>query len=113
MTTVTLFMRNNGEIEGFRAKGHAGYAEAGEDIVCAAVSALTQATEYGLTEVIGAPVDRKLNEKRADYTVELVSSADAATRQQAQVLFKTLSGSLQSIANEYPRHIRIIFQERR
>jgi len=113
MTTVTLFMRNNGEIDGFRAKGHAGYAEAGEDIVCAAVSALTQATEYGLTEVIGAPVERKLNEKRADYTVELASSADAAVRQQAQVLLKTLAGSLQSIANEYPRHIRIIFQERR
>ena len=113
MTPITLFVRNNGEIEGFRAKGHAGYAEACEDIVRAAVSTLTQATEYGLTEVIGAPVDRKLNEKRADYTVKLADSADAAVRQQAQVLFKTLSGSLKSIAHEYPRHIRIIFQERR
>ena len=113
MIFVTIFKDSSKQYKAFSILGHAGYAEAGEDIVCAAVSALTQATEYGLTEVIGAPVDRKLNEKRADYTVELASSADTAVRQQAQVLLKTLSGSLQSIANEYPRHIRIIFQERR
>ena len=65
---------------GFSAKGHAGYADAGEDIVCAAISALTQATEYGLTEVIHAPVEHRLNEKRADYAVELADSADTATR---------------------------------
>ena len=98
---------------GFSAKGHAGYADAGEDIVCAAISALTQATEYGLTEVIHAPVEHRLNEKRADYAVELADSADIATRRQAQILLQTLAGSLQAIANKYPRHIRIIFQERR
>ncbi|MDO4357064.1 MAG: ribosomal-processing cysteine protease Prp [Clostridia bacterium] len=113
MTTVTLFTRNDGEILGFAAKGHAGYADAGEDIVCAAISALTQATEYGLTEVVRVPVERRLNEKRADYAVELSDSADPAARRQAQILLKTLSGSLQAIANDYPRHIRIIFQERR
>lgn len=113
MTTVTLFTRKDGEILGFSAKGHAGYAEAGEDIVCAAISALTQATEYGLTEVIHIPVERRLNEKRADYGIELSDSATPASRQQAQILLKTLSGSLQAIANDYPRHIRIIFQERR
>lgn len=113
MTTVTLFTRSDGEMLGFSAKGHAGYADAGEDIVCAAISALTQATEYGLTEVVHAPVERRLNEKRADYAVELADSADTATRRQAQILLKTLAGSLQAIANDYPRHIRIIFQERR
>lgn len=113
MTQVTLFTRKNGEITGFAAKGHAGYADAGEDIVCAAISALTQSTEYGLTEVIHAPVERRLNEKRANYEVELSDSATQSQRQQAQILLKTLEGALQSIASEYPRNIRIIFQERR
>ena len=39
---ITIEIRKlNGEYTGFSSKGHAGYAEAGFDIICAAVSALT------------------------------------------------------------------------
>ena len=41
-----------GSIIGFAAQGHSGYAESGSDIVCAAVSALTQTCELGLEEVL-------------------------------------------------------------
>ena len=37
MTTVTFLMEGN-RIIGFDAQGHSGYAEAGEDIVCAAIT---------------------------------------------------------------------------
>ena len=38
---ITIKVRKkNGSYEEFISKGHAGYAEAGQDIVCAAVSAL-------------------------------------------------------------------------
>ena len=38
---ITIKVRKkNGSYEEFVSKGHAGYAEAGQDIVCAAVSAL-------------------------------------------------------------------------
>lgn len=40
MITVEI-RKSNGEYTGFSSKGHAGYAEAGLDIICAAVSALT------------------------------------------------------------------------
>lgn len=40
MITVEV-RKSNGEYTGFSSKGHAGYAEAGFDIICAAVSALT------------------------------------------------------------------------
>ena len=43
MTTVTVFRSPDGALSGFDCRGHADYADAGEDIVCAAVSALTQA----------------------------------------------------------------------
>ena len=39
MITITVKKRNHDYVD-FRSKGHAGYAEAGQDIVCAAVSAL-------------------------------------------------------------------------
>ena len=44
---VTFFRRADGTLIGYRAQGHTGYAEAGQDIVCAAVSALTQSTLNG------------------------------------------------------------------
>ena len=40
MITVEI-RKSNGEYTGFSSKGHAGYAEEGYDIICAAVSALT------------------------------------------------------------------------
>ena len=39
MTTIEVFHRG-ALISGFSAKGHTGYAEEGEDIVCAAVSGI-------------------------------------------------------------------------
>ena len=41
MITITVF-KHQDQYRGFRSSGHAGYAERGHDIVCAAVSALVQ-----------------------------------------------------------------------
>lgn len=40
MITITVFQSDTGIYKGFLCKGHAGFAEAGNDIVCAAVSIL-------------------------------------------------------------------------
>ena len=47
MTTVVI-THEGGFITGFTATGHTGYAEEGEDIVWAAVSAITQKAKTGL-----------------------------------------------------------------
>ena len=52
MTRVEFFDQD-GRITGFSCSGHSGYAEEGSDIVCAAISALTQGAVIGLKEVIG------------------------------------------------------------
>ena len=41
MIKVTIYKTERQEYVGFDMEGHAGYAEAGEDIVCAGVSVLT------------------------------------------------------------------------
>ena len=43
MVSVDLFKNRQGMITGYKVSGHAGFAEEGSDIVCSAVSALTQA----------------------------------------------------------------------
>ena len=64
-TTVTFFGRKDGALTGYRAVGHTGYAEAGQDIVCAAVSALTQSTLNGLKNVLEAPVTANIDDQSA------------------------------------------------
>ena len=41
MTKITFYQNQQGQYTGFEVKDHANYAEAGADIICAAVSALT------------------------------------------------------------------------
>ena len=45
------FYRKEGRFFGFQLKGHAGYAEPGEDILCSAVSALAINTVNSLEEL--------------------------------------------------------------
>lgn len=55
MTTVKL-VRKNGRIHSLEAKGHTGYGEEGEDIVCAALSSIIQTALLGLLQVAGIAV---------------------------------------------------------
>jgi len=48
MIRATFLESKSGELQGFIVEGHAGYAPAGEDIVCAGVSALVQTAVAGL-----------------------------------------------------------------
>ena len=48
MVQVDIFKDKQGMINGYKVSGHAGYAEEGMDIICSAVSALTQAPLLGL-----------------------------------------------------------------
>ena len=52
MVTVTM-LRKDKRTVGFTSSGHANHGEAGEDIVCSAISALTQTCCLGLVEVVG------------------------------------------------------------
>lgn len=40
MITAIIFRNNQNKVTGFEVSGHAGYAEEGSDIICAAVSAI-------------------------------------------------------------------------
>jgi len=50
MVTVTFLRMTTAGLSSLLADGHAGWADAGEDVVCAAVSAILQAAWLGLME---------------------------------------------------------------
>ena len=112
-TTVTFLKRSDGALLGYRANGHSGYAESGADIVCAAISALTQTTLNGLKNVLKAPVMFDQDDDGAFIEAILTPEASEDQIRQAQLLLVTLLEGLQAIQREYPRNLRMIFKERR
>lgn len=112
MTQVSFFFRN-GEITGFTAGGHSGYAESGYDIVCAAISALTQTCELGLSEVAQIPVKVRRDDDAGKYEVRLPDEVDAERMLKAQTIFETLLIGLKSIESSYPEFLRVNANERR
>lgn len=110
---VTFYRSGDGSLTGFRAEGHTGYAEAGADIVCAAVSALTQATLNGLKNVLKAPVMFEMDDNSAFLEARLTPEATPAQIKEAQLLLVTLLEGLQAIERSYPHNVRIFYEERR
>ncbi len=111
--TVTFFRRADGMLTGYRAEGHTGYAQSGSDIVCAGVSALTQSTLNGLKNVLKAPVMFDVDDREALLEARLTPEATEEQLRQAQLLLVTLLEALQAIERNYPRNVRIFFEERR
>ena len=113
MTTVAFFRSPEYGLIGFAADGHSGFAEAGSDIVCAALSALTEATLGGMTDVVKAPTMYQRDDENAFLTACLTPECTRDQLEKAQILLQTLLEAVQAIARQYPRNVRIIFKERR
>ena len=112
-TAVTFFRRADGTLTGYRAEGHAGYADEGHDIVCAAISALTQSTLNGLVNVLKAPFMYDIDDDNALLEARSTPEVTDAQLKQAQLLLVTLLEGLRGIERSHPQNVRIFFEERR
>lgn len=102
---IRVSVRRSGDsILLIRAEGHAGYAESGLDIICAGVSALMQALEVGVLEVLGTEgaLVKKIPEKGL-MEVSVPEPSDEKT----QVLFQTVYASLEGVRSSYPGYLEI------
>ena len=105
MTKVEIF-NHDGRINGFTVSGHSGYAEAGADIICAAVSTAVQFAECTIVDVLGNRVKTKVNEEEARITLTLPASCDEEDAVQA-----ALAGLLLTLCNlrdQYPDYIEVL-----
>ncbi|MBO5109346.1 MAG: ribosomal-processing cysteine protease Prp [Clostridia bacterium] len=67
--TKVIFFKTNGVFYGFEEQGHAGYAEEGHDIVCAAVSAMTMLIINAIEVGYASDVDYSIDEKTTNVRV--------------------------------------------
>ncbi|MHB1315032.1 MAG: ribosomal-processing cysteine protease Prp [Christensenellales bacterium] len=103
-----LFFGSNAR-GGFSVSGHSGFAEEGQDIVCAAVSALTQSAVMGLVDIAGLQINH--NQEKGALSCTVRPSGDLKKQTQAEAILGTLVLGLQSIAAQYPQFVELSLKE--
>ena len=102
MTRCEFFMADD-RITGFTVSGHSGYAEAGADIVCAAISAAVTMAEATINDVCGAKAKVRVKEDDARITLTLPTSCDE--EETVQAVLSGLMLTLISLREDYPDYI--------
>ena len=112
MITAVLFREGN-NLTGCRIEGHSGWADAGHDIVCAAVSILGCTCVNALESVCGViPEITEYNEEKGALAFELPDMTEA-DNEKAQILMGALRQGLDDLSAEYPQNVTLSIIERR
>ena len=93
-------------ITGFSVSGHSGYAEAGQDIVCAAISAIVTMAEATINDICGAKAKVRVKEADARITLTLPSSCDE--EESVQAVLAGMMLTLCSMRDDYPDYIEVL-----
>ncbi len=106
MVRITIFQNRQRQLTGFDCLGHAEYAN-GNDIVCAAVSALV----VNCVNSIEALTDAQFtcDSRQEDGMISFRLGADSG--EDAQLLLQSLSLGLEEVESNYEAYIDVIFEE--
>ena len=100
------FYREGERITGFSVSGHSGYAEAGTDIVCAAISAAVAMAEATINDVCGAKA--KVRVKEADARITLTLPASCEEEDTIQAVLAGLMVYLIGLRDDYSDYIEVL-----
>ena len=107
MTTAS-FETNGSRIVAFSVEGHSGLAEAGEDILCAAVTSAVRLTECAINDVLGLEAAVKVSDKDASITLKLPRNLEGEADQVCQTLLAALMVYFVQLQEEYPENINVM-----
>ena len=105
MINITI-VKNKQNIVTLEATGHSGYEEEGKDIVCSAVSAITQSLILGLKKVLKLKVTDIVDQSIPHLSVTIKGLTESENRD-AQILMQTAYQSLKEIRTGYEKYIKI------
>ena len=107
MISATLYLGEDG-YTACRITGHSGQAEAGRDIVCAAVSILGCTCVNALESVCGIiPLVTENEEGLLAFQLPEITPEENA---KAQILMGALKQGLTDLADSYPRNVTLTIQ---
>ena len=104
MIRVQIVKAGN-HISGFQISGHAGYAQHGQDIVCAAASFLAITVVNSLELQLGKEGTVKSEDGYLYY--RLPQGLTEQELETAQIILRTLVTGYQNLKEEYPKYISI------
>ena len=101
MTKATFYF--DGDVPyGFLISGHSGYAQEGEDIVCASVSSASYMVANTITEILKVDADINVSDAKIKLTVK---------KEQRHITKDILLGlklHLESLAEDYPKFLKTL-----
>ena len=106
MTTIKVYGTALGEVRGFEAGGHAGNAQSRRnDLICCAVSVLTQTCVNALEAVAGVVPEVDIHD--GYLRCMLPEGIGSEEQNKAQIIFQTVLQGLKDIEKTNPKKIRI------
>ena len=93
MTTI-VFYKAGGFYYGFEEQGHTGYAEAGEDILCSALSSMTMLIINAIEVSYASSVDYTIDEETAD--IKLIAKSALPKYEKDEKKQYAVSGLIQA-----------------
>lgn len=105
MVSFSIKRDHNNRINGFTCSGHAGYAKKGTDIVCAAVSALTQSAILALERLVGVNLTLKADSKTG--FLDCVWENIPQKLEQSELIIGMVALGLREIQKQYPDHLKV------
>ena len=106
MLTVTFTRDSRGRLSSFFADGHAGWAGAGEDIVCAGASAILQAAWLGITDYarVAPEAERRAGDDAGHLSVRWPE--DARDRDDVRAIVGSAEIAIERLALQFPKNVR-------
>ena len=105
--TKIVFFKQGEDFVRIESKGHTGYATQGQDILCAALSALLQGAALGVMKVAGVDAQYRVDEKQGNLMLALPSDLEVGVRQACNVILKTLYVSVMDLKEGYSEYIEV------
>ena len=104
MIKVEIIRNNNNNIKKISILGHAMYDEYGKDIVCASVSTLVISTVNNILSINDKTIKVEQNDSR--IIIEYIFKDNII-----DILINNMISNLNTLANNYPKNIKIIDKE--
>ena len=105
--TKIVFHKRGEDFVRIESEGHTGYAYHGEDIVCAALSALVQGAALGVLKVVGVKAEYRVNEEKGSLDLVIPREIGAQERHDCNVILETLLVSVKDLAEGYSEYIEV------
>ena len=115
--TKLVFFRSDGIFYGFEEQGHTGYGQEGDDIICAALSAMTMLIINTVEVAYASHIDYNIDETTTKITVKSKSALpeyeeDDYKRYAVSGIFMAYYKQIEDMIEEYYDYLDVSVEDR-